>query len=197
MQRLWVSGYRDYELRIFDPKAPEVQVIKRVLKEKIVTWLNQQTEPTWLITGPQPGVERWALEVALKIQPDYPDFKLGMMRPFEGVGEQWKPARKEALDQIELELDYVGTLSKQPYQGPMQLRAYQAFMFEHADEVLLVFDAERDNEAQRHAKAYYDYRLAKQKEADDGLKLQIVDFDELRMVAEELAEEERERKSGW
>lgn len=197
MQRLWISGYRDYELGIFDPKAPEVQVIKRVLKERIITWLNQQSESTWLITGPQPGVERWALEVALEIKSNYPDFQLGMMKPFEGVGDQWKPARKEALDQIEWKLDYVGTLSKRPYQGPKQLREYQAFMFEHADTVSLVFDAERDSEVKRHAKTYYDYQLAKQKAANDELKLQVIDFDELQAVAEELAEEERERKNGW
>ena len=77
---------------LFDPAAPEIKVIKRVLQERIGTWLNQQTEPTWLITGPQAGVERWALEVGLTLKADYPTLQLGMVQPFVGVGQNWQPA---------------------------------------------------------------------------------------------------------
>lgn len=194
MQRLWLSGYRDYELGIFDPKAPEVVVIKRALRERLVAWLNQVDEEAWLLSGPQPGIERWGLEVGQELKADYPTLKLGMVAPFAQVEANWKPERQAALAQFKPQVDYFGTVSDQPYQNPSQLRAYQDFMFAHADRVLLVFDPERDSLGERHAKSYYDYRRAQQ---IPDLPLSLVTFDDLQEVAEEVAEEERDRQAGW
>ena len=33
MKRLWITGYRSYELNIFKDDDPKVQVIKKVLKK--------------------------------------------------------------------------------------------------------------------------------------------------------------------
>ncbi|WP_276754251.1 SLOG family protein [Limosilactobacillus ingluviei] len=197
MQRLWVSGYRDYELGLFDPAAPEIKVIKRVLLERIGTWLDQQTEPTWLITGPQAGVERWALEVGLTLKADYPTLQLGMVQPFVGVGQNWQPARQAALQQMQSQVDYLGTLNQQPYQGPQQLRDYQAFMLAHSDQLLLVFDPTQDEQSERHAKSYYDYQAGQHAVAAGTYQMELVDFDDLREAGEALAEEERERHGEW
>ena len=197
MQRLWVSGYRDYELGLFDPAAPEIKVIKRVLQERIGAWLNQQTEPTWLITGPQAGVERWALEVGLTLKADYPTLQLGIVQPFVGVGQNWQPARQAALQQMQSQVDYLGTLSQQPYQGPQQLRDYQAFMLAHSDQLLLVFDPAQDEQSERHAKSYYDYQAGQRAVAAGTYQMELVDFDDLREAGEALAEEERERRGEW
>ncbi len=197
MQRLWVSGYRDYELGLFDPAAPEIKVIKRVLQERIGAWLNQQTEPNWLITGPQAGVERWALEVGLTLKADYPTLQLGMVQPFVGVGQNWQPARQAALQQMQSQVDYLGTLSQQPYQGPQQLRDYQTFMLAHSDQLLLVFDPAQDEQSERHAKSYYDYQAGQRAVAAGTYQMELVDFDDLREAGEALAEEERERRGEW
>lgn len=68
MKRLWTTGYRAYELGVFDEqKDPKVAVIKAVLQKELRRQLENTTEEFWLITGPQMGVERWSIESALML----------------------------------------------------------------------------------------------------------------------------------
>lgn len=199
MQRLWVTGYRDYELGIFDPKSPQVAVIKRTLTQHLIDWLNQSEEEAWLLSGPQPGAERWALETGLDLQADYPQLKLALMLPFQNLAANWKEERQAALSAIQEQVDYVGTLSNQPYQGPQQLQAYQRFMVDHTEESLLLYDPERtsENEGVKPPKVSYDYRFVQRWAQQIDYATQLITFDELQEVANEMAEEERERQAGW
>ena len=76
MKRLWTTGYRAYELSVFDEKDPKVAVIKEVLQKELCYQLDSTSEEFWLITGPQMGVERWSIESALAIKDDYPQLKI-------------------------------------------------------------------------------------------------------------------------
>ena len=67
MRRLWVTGYRSYELNVFKDDDPKVQVIKKVLTDYLKNYLEEDPEECWLISGPQMGVERWALECGLTL----------------------------------------------------------------------------------------------------------------------------------
>ena len=88
MRRLWITGYRSYELNVFKDDDPKVAVIKDVLSRELKARLEESDEEFWLITGPQLGTEQWAIEVALKLRDDYPQLKISMMLPFTEFGQQ-------------------------------------------------------------------------------------------------------------
>ena len=117
MQRIWVSGYRAFELAVFDPKDPKKTVIERVLKEFLTQWLNQNEEESWLITGPQLGVEQWSAEAGLSLKEDYPRLKVAMMLPFADFANRWNEANQAQLASLKANVDFSAEVSPQPYQS--------------------------------------------------------------------------------
>ena len=49
IKRLWLSGYRSYELGVFKKDDPKEKVIKHVLKERLIHLIENGTE--WIITS--------------------------------------------------------------------------------------------------------------------------------------------------
>lgn len=47
MKRVWVTGYRSYELNIFKDNDPKVQVIKEVLKNYLRAQLELNDDEFW------------------------------------------------------------------------------------------------------------------------------------------------------
>lgn len=87
MQRLWVTGYRSYELNTFGDKDPKIKVIKYVLKNYFINLLeNGQLD--WIITGANLGVEQWASEVAVQLRKTYP-VRVSIMTPYEEFANRW------------------------------------------------------------------------------------------------------------
>lgn len=66
MSRLWVTGYRSYELGIFKDDDPKRKVIDMVLKNEIDQAIVDGMD--WLISGGQLGIEQWSLEMALNLK---------------------------------------------------------------------------------------------------------------------------------
>lgn len=66
MSRLWVTGYRSYELGIFKDDDPKRKVIDSVLKSEISQAIVDGMD--WLISGGQLGIEQWSLEMALNLK---------------------------------------------------------------------------------------------------------------------------------
>ena len=58
MRRLWLTGYRSYELNAFQDDDPKVAVVKRVLTQRLTSLLEEDNDEFWVITGPQLGVEQ-------------------------------------------------------------------------------------------------------------------------------------------
>lgn len=96
--RLWLSGYRSYELGIFNEQDLKVKVIKAALKERLVAKLDQGLE--WVITGPNLGVEQWGLEVVLELKKAYPDLKLALLEPYADFSSRWQEAKQVKLAQL-------------------------------------------------------------------------------------------------
>lgn len=188
MHRIWVSGYRAYELEVFNDDDPKVTVIKSVLKEQLQARLNQSTDTFWLITGPQMGIERWALQVGLKLQSDYEQLKLALMAPYLNVEKRWKAENQAQLSQMRALVDYHACVSNHDYQSARQLRAYQQFMLDHTDELLLIYDPEMENNPDKKSKPFWDYQAAKQYAEDHDYPIMLIDFDQLQEAAEEIAE---------
>lgn len=187
MKRLWTTGYRAYELGVFDEKNPKVAVIKDVLQKQLRYQLDSTSEDFWLITGPQMGVERWSIESALTIKVDYPQLKIALMEPYADFAARWNENNQAGLAAIKAQVDFAGRVSEKKYESPEQLRAYQNFMLHYTDGALLIYDPEREG------KTVWDWRaINRYREQNSDYSMRMIDFDELQEAAEEYSERLRE-----
>lgn len=187
MKRLWTTGYRAYELGVFDEKDPKVAVIKDVLQKQLRYQLESMSEEFWLITGPQMGVERWSIESALTIKVDYPQLKIALMEPYADFAARWNENNQASLAAIKAQVDFAGRVSEKKYESPEQLRAYQNFMLHYTDGALLIYDPEREG------KTVWDWRaINRYREQNADYSMRMIDFDELQEAAEEYSERLRE-----
>ncbi len=72
MSRLWVSGYRSYELNVFGDQDDKLKVIKYALTNYLTTQIEDGMD--WLITGGQLGIEQWTAEVGLELKRLIPNY---------------------------------------------------------------------------------------------------------------------------
>lgn len=80
MKRLWVTGYRSYELSIFNDKDPKLIVIKYALSNYL-KGLLEEGKIDWVISGANLGIEQWALETASQLQKEY-NLHTALMTPY-------------------------------------------------------------------------------------------------------------------
>lgn len=178
--RMWITGYRSYELGVFSNQDPKVKVIKYLLKKYIIQKFNDGLE--WVITGGQLGVEQWSVDVALKLKKEYPELKVSMIYPFVKFGEHWNSQNQAQLHDLEMKVDFYASVSNQPYQSPEQLKNFQKFMLNHTDEVTFIYDNEYPGKSQ------YDYREANKYAESHEYPLTVFTMDDLQDEANEFQE---------
>ncbi len=188
MRRLWLTGYRSYELNAFQDDDPKAAVVKRVLTQRLTSLLEEDDDEFWVITGPQLGVEQWGAAVALELKKNFRQLKVAMMLPFADFGQQWNATNRDRLLNLRDRVDFAREVTTKPYESPEQLRLYQRFMLDHTDSMLMVYDPDHPG------KPKYDYELAHKYGDQQDYLVDLVDFDELQEVAMEWGEEQRERK---
>lgn len=188
MRRLWLTGYRSYELNAFQDDDPKVAVVKRVLTQRLTILLEEDDDEFWVITGPQLGVEQWGAAVALELKKSFRQLKVAMMLPFADFGQQWNTTNRDRLLNLRDRVDFAREVTTKPYESPEQLRLYQRFMLDHTDSMLMVYDPDHPG------KPKYDYELAHKYGDQQDYLVDLVDFDELQEAAIEWGEEQRERK---
>ena len=188
MRRLWLTGYRSYELNAFQDDDPKAAVVKRVLTQRLTSLLEEDDDEFWVITGPQLGVEQWGAAVALELKKNFRQLKVAMMLPFADFGQQWNTTNRDRLLNLRDRVDFAREVTTKPYESPEQLRLYQRFMLDHTDSMLMVYDPDHPG------KPKYDYELAQKYGDQQDYPVDLVDFDELQEAAIEWGEEQRERK---
>jgi uncharacterized phage-like protein YoqJ len=171
MSRLWVTGYRNYELSIFSDNDPKLKIIKNALRRKLIEKIESGT--TWVIAGPQLGTEQWALEIASELKVEYPELQTALMFPFAEFGKQWKDEKQEQLALLKAKVDFFANVSDNPYQNPQQLRNYQTFMLNHTDEALLLYDDEREG------KTKFDLTAIQSFQENNSYNVETIDFYDL------------------
>lgn len=186
MSRLWVSGYRSYELGVFQSKDPKVTVVKEAITQFIRQRIDDGVD--WIITGPQLGVEQWTSEAVIALKKEYPDLKVAIMMPFAQFGNQWNEDNQNTLAQLVSSVDFSDQVSDAPYHSPQQLRNYQTFMLTHTDEALLIYDPENEG------KPAYDLAAANQYAQQHPYPVTLIDFDQLQETANEYFERQNQRK---
>jgi uncharacterized phage-like protein YoqJ len=143
IKRLLLSGYKSQELGIFDNKHVGITYIKKAILKKLSYLLEEGLE--WVIISGQLGVELWAAEVVLELkEKEHPNLNLAVITPYLDQEKNWKEDKQEYYNGIIGRADFVSAVSKQPYQGPWQLKAKNAFLMDHSDALLLVYDEEKE-----------------------------------------------------
>lgn len=180
MQRLWVTGYRSYELSIFSPKDKKIVVIKYAI-ENYLKRLLDEGQLDWVISGPNLGVEQWALQSALDLRDEY-SVRSSMMVPYLNFDQRWNEANQANYQNLKDQVDFFAATSNSPYQSPVQLRNYQNFMINHTDRALLVYDPEHPG------KPRFDYDLIQKYQKERDYPMDLLDFYDLQDAAEEYSE---------
>lgn len=140
MKRVYISGYRSYELGVFKEDDPKIKIIKNVIKKNIVQLIEEGLE--WIMLGGNLGVEMWACDVCIELKEDYPELSLAAIFPFEGFGEQWNEKNQTQLMKLKTHADFCEATSHKPYETPQQLRNHTQFLLSHTDGALLIYDEE-------------------------------------------------------
>lgn len=180
MQRLWVSGYRSYELNIFGTKDPKITIIKYALNNYFKALLdNNQLD--WIITGANLGVEQWAAEAGIDLRDSYP-IHISIMTPYEEFANRWNESNQANYLKLKEDVDFFASTSNTAYQSPVQLRNYQNFMLQHTDRAVLIYDPDHPG------KPKYDYNLIKKYQEHHNYQLDLIDFYDLQDAAEEYQE---------
>jgi uncharacterized phage-like protein YoqJ len=155
MQTMVVSGYRSFELGVFQEKDPKIKVIKKVLKTTIQQYIEEGLE--WILIGGNLGVEVWAGQVVIELQKEYPELKLGIIFPFEEFGNNWNETNQQVLTELKTQANYVNAVSHHSYQHPGQLKNHSHFLLTHAGGLILVYDDEYPGKTQFLLKEAQEY----------------------------------------
>lgn len=184
MKRLWVTGYRSYELSIFSDKDPKLAVIKYALNNYFKRLL-EEGKIDWVISGANLGIEQWALETAVQLQDEY-DIHTALMTPYLEFSKRWNENNQTKYQNLLEQVDFTASTSNYPYMSPSQLKNYQNFMLGHTDRAVLIYDPEHPG------KPKYDYDVIEKYQEQHDYPGDIIDFYDLQEAAEEYEENHRQ-----
>ena len=180
MNRIWVTGYRSFELNVFNDQDPKIKVIKYALKNYLIDKFENE-EIDWIITGANLGVEQWCAEVMTELREEY-SVRFSVLIPYTNFADRWNENNQAKFLNIKNEADFFASTSNSPYSSPMQLKNYQNFIMDHTDQALMIYDPEHPG------KPKYDYQLIKNKQEVKDYPLDLIDFYDLQDSAEEYQE---------
>ncbi|MEQ2528628.1 DUF1273 domain-containing protein [Bacillaceae bacterium CLA-AA-H227] len=173
-----VSGYKPHELGIFKQNDPGVHYIKAAIKKQLLSLVDDGLE--WVIISGQLGTELWAAEVVFDLQENgYEYLQLAVITPFLNQEENWKDEKKEWYESILMQADYVDSITKKPYENPMQFRLKNQFLVEKSEALILLYDSERDGSPK------FLYETAKNYQQKTDYKIYLIDFYDLQAIVEE------------
>ena len=171
MSTILITGYKSFELGIFQDKDPKIEVIKKAIRRDMVRMLEAGAD--WFIFLGNLGFEFWALEVAKELQEDY-DVMLATIFAFENQGENWNETNQEKLDQFN-QVDFI-KYSFKDYQNPSQFRQYNQFLISNSDGAYLFYDEENETNIK------FIYQLMKEK---DNYFINQLRFEDLNDIAQD------------
>ena len=80
IKNIYISGYRSFEMNIFNNNDPKLFIIKQHIKKELKAKMEMGLE--WVITSGQLGIELWGAEAVFELQEEGYDLKLGVLLPF-------------------------------------------------------------------------------------------------------------------
>ena len=184
MKSILVSGYRSYELNIFNQTDPKYLYLKEFIKDRLIRYIENGTE--WFVVTGQMGIELWAGEVVLELKDEYPEVHLAVVLPFTGFGENWNETNKTMFEQVITQSDYVNYTSNKDYESPAQLKGNQVFSVRNTDGAFIIYDTMVGESADGKPKYLYDLILQYQENVP--YELNLVGFEEIEFFIHEMTE---------
>ncbi|EKU47476.1 DUF1273 domain-containing protein [Staphylococcus massiliensis] len=138
----YFTGYKPFELNIFNDNCDEVKYLKKFIRNKLITYIEEGLE--WVLTQGQLGIEMWVAQTVIELKEEYPQIKLGIITPFEEVTAKWNEENTLKFEQVASKADYVNSIYHAPYQGPHQFKACDQFMLDHTDLTIMIYDDEME-----------------------------------------------------
>jgi uncharacterized phage-like protein YoqJ len=138
---LYLTGYKSFELGIFKNNHEGVHYIKKAIRHSLTPLVEDGLE--WVLVSGQLGVELWAAEEVLELRKHYPQLQLAILTPYLNQEQKWNEQNKDYYHSIISKADFVDSISKKPYENPMQLRMKNHFLLNKSDAMLIVYDEER------------------------------------------------------
>lgn len=181
IKNLYISGYRSYELNVFQDTDPKLEFIKKALLNRLKDYCERGLE--WIITNGQLGAECWAIEVAGELREEYPNLKTSLLLPHLDYGNQWSEKKQIYFQKIKNQTDFIIETSKKTYENPGQLQGNQTFTIEQTDGALLLYDLEYPG------KAKYLYDLIELYQENNEYPLEMISMYDL----EDLVQQESEK----
>jgi uncharacterized phage-like protein YoqJ len=172
-----ISGYKAYELGIFKQSHPAVQYIKLALLKQLTTLVEEGLE--WVVISGQPGVELWAAEVVFELQQYLPDLKLSVLTPFLNQEEKWSESNKEWYESVLVQADHVDSITKRPYEKPLQLIMANQFLIQKSDVLVLLYDDEKEGSPR------FILEAAKKRKSQESYDIRIISFSDLQLIIED------------
>jgi len=178
LQTIFITGYRSFELGIFQEKDAKLDILKKALKDEIVSFIEEGVE--WFLISGNLGIEIWAGQVLLQLKEEGYEVKLGIIFPFTEFGSQWNEKNKEILYKLKEKSDYVNATSHKPYESPGQLRSHTRFLLEHTQGTLVVYDEEFEG------KPMWFYKEAKEYQEMNDYEIRQIDMYSLQNYVEDV-----------
>lgn len=170
--RVLILGYRNYELNIFKHSQPEVTVLKKFLRHKIVQYLEEGAE--WFILQNQPGIDMYAGEVLLELKKEGEyDFKYIILKPFLEYDERFKDEDKLILNQIEQRSEFSSYIFNRKYEDPSMFRAINSFLVQNSTDALILYDDAQESNLK------YIYNLLLEYSTKNTYNIERIQFDEI------------------
>lgn len=174
---LAVSGYKPFELGIFNNDHPSVVFIKAAIKKSLLPMIEEGLE--WVLISGQLGVELWAAEVIFELKLEFPEIKLAVITPFLHQESSWSENNKEWYESILAQADFVDSVSNKGYEKPWQFRLKNKFFIEKSDGLLLLYDHEKEGSPK------YIYEMAMEYQNHQTYPIQLITFYDLQVIVEE------------
>lgn len=184
LKSILISGYRSYELNIFNQTDPKLKYLKEFIKDRLIRYIENGTE--WFIITGQLGIELWAGEVVLELKEEYPEANLAVLLPFTGFGENWNETNKTMFEEVIHKADYVNYTSNKDYESPAQLKGNQVFSVRNTDGAFIIYDTMVGESAD--GKPKYLYELILQYQKNVPYELNLSGFEEIEFFIHEMTE---------
>jgi uncharacterized phage-like protein YoqJ len=184
LQNLLISGYRSYELNIFDQTDPKYKYLKKFIENRLLTFIENGVE--WFIIGGELGIELWAGEIILELKEEHPEIHLAVIFPYASFGKNWNEMNQALLERVTHQADYVNYTSNKNYESPAQLKANQVFNIRNTDGAFLVYDTLTEETAAGKPKFLYDLIVQYQEQTE--YELQLASFEEIEFFIHEYVE---------
>lgn len=169
-----MTGYKSYELGIFQENDEKVSFIKAAIRKRLTQLVEEGLE--WVILSGQIGFELWAAQTVLEMQEAGYNLKLGVIPPFENQESRWSDEAKMVYEEICAVADFSQPLYKGEYKGPYQFKARDKWIIDKTDGCLLLLDEENPGGVKFF---YEEARKTTERKAYEILLITPFDLDEI------------------